>query len=274
MADRPILFAGPMVRANLADRKTETRRVLKPQPPRYQHYGRDIMDWGLSGIHQEEDGLEGTSEWLLDVQTDVDDHSRETIDVRFAVGDRLWVRETAAQNQDQKSETVMDCSWKYRADNNGRALDNGMEKPWLPAIFMPRRASRLTLTVTNVRIQKLQEITEAEAIAEGVTADDDPYWRPSGGDPDSGGCPSHRNSYRFLWDQLNEKRGFGWDMNPWVVAVTYTVAIVYLTQQAIIRACHVKTPGRLPDMQPPYKTGSLPIESPSWPRMRSRSHPR
>jgi len=98
MTDRPILFSAPMVRALLAGTKTQTRRVVKGVPS-WDHYGRDIMDWGLSGIHQETydpaNPLEGTDRWHLDVQTDVDDHSRRVIRCPYgAPGDRLIVRET------------------------------------------------------------------------------------------------------------------------------------------------------------------------------------
>jgi hypothetical protein len=81
---------------------------------------------------------------------------------------------------------------------------------------MPRWASRLTLTVTDVRVQRVQEISEADAVAEGVTPSEEPnemkweHYAP------------HGVAFRTLWDSLNAKRGYGWDANPWVAAYTFT----------------------------------------------------
>jgi hypothetical protein len=214
MADRPILFSAPMVQALLAGRKTQTRRILKPQPPRFQHYGRDIMDWGLSGIYQEDD-QEGTSKWMLDVQTDVDDNSHEVIDVRFAKGDRLYVRETWSADRlmsgfkprDMLTSTPI---W-YWADGNPH--DGDWIKP-KPGIHMPRWASRLTLTVTDVRVERLHQIVPADAIAEGIFA-------PANSQTIDCATRDPRDDYRALWNNINGANA--WDANPWVVAVSFTV---------------------------------------------------
>lgn len=192
MADRPILFSAPMVRALLEGRKTQTRRVLRPQPIGF--------DW-------------------FDLKCKP----------RLTRGDRLYVREAwkthAAYDDISPAEMGGDEAILYVAD--------GAHQTWgYPAIskigrrragmHMPRWASRLTLVVTDVRVQQLQEINDDDAIAEGVTmegatagidVDIDGGWWPGG----------PRNQFRRLWDSLNAARGHGWETNPWVVAVTFTV---------------------------------------------------
>jgi hypothetical protein len=87
---------------------------------------------------------------------------------------------------------------------------------------MPRWASRLTLTVTDVRVQRVQEISEADAVAEGVESDSD-GWRDYQM-PNTQCCGTALESFRTLWDSLNAPRGYGWDANPFVAAYTFTVA--------------------------------------------------
>ncbi len=150
MADRPIIFSGPMVRALLAGQKTQTRRVIKKKP-------------ALDAI-----SVFGPKFLLLAGNVDL---------VGYAPGDRLWVRETAAYiNNSQFDEPSY---WEYRADTNGRDLPGDWppefkddpERPrWKPAIHMPRAASRLTLLVTGVKVERLQDISRDDAIAEGATS--------------------------------------------------------------------------------------------------------
>ena len=126
MSDHPIIFSGPMVRSLLDGRKTQTRRVLKPQPQ-----GEQPKNW-----------------------TRANDKA-----VRYAPGDRLYVREAI-----NKVSTPGDVV--YRADFEAGGND-GAGLGWRPSIHMPRWASRLTLTVTDVRVQRLQDISEEDARAEG-----------------------------------------------------------------------------------------------------------
>jgi hypothetical protein len=221
MADRPILFSGPMVRALLEGRKTQTRRVMNPQPPRGDHYGKDIMDWGLSGIYQDDENT-APHRWWLDVQTDVDDNSHREIDLRFAPGDRLWVREAFSYETLDVDRNGFMPPW-YWADGNPSSGDFTKPKP---SMHMPRWASRITLTVTEVRVQRLQEISESDAIAEGsiIPGRHGPYYTAQDAEDGKGRVGfSADDLYRKLWDSLNAARGFGWDANPWVVAVTFTV---------------------------------------------------
>jgi hypothetical protein len=171
--ERPILFSGPMVRAILEGRKTQTRRVIKPQPEIGGAY------WRTPG------GAIGR-----DVKPKYCPYGRP--------GDLLWVRETWAINIGaEPGESI----YAYRADR---------ERPgdWKPSIHMPRKASRLLLRITDVRVQRVQEISDAEAIAEGCV----PVW-------DAGVTP--RDAFAELWDDINAPRDHGWESNPWVWAISF-----------------------------------------------------
>lgn len=163
--------------------------------------------------------------------------------MRVKAGDLLWVRETFVIHSVCRSEFGIG----YRADHptsdladgdggyNFRSFPGYLDElkgqyewaenhcgadRWLPSIHMPRWASRITLEATeDARREPLQEITEEDAIAEGCRADEDPYWRPSYNDPDSGGNPSARLSYEFLLDSLNKDRP--WASNPSVVRLAF-----------------------------------------------------
>lgn len=198
MTDRPILFSAPMVRALLHGTKTQTRRVVKA--PRSSHI----------------DGRVFTA----------------------AVGDRLWVREACVTMA--AADGGPDRRVAYAADGEPAFGAKGQYGHWIltsrVSIHMPRWASRLTLTVTDVRVQRLQGISEEDAIAEGILRGDPLPDIPSsagviwsGGVGDLGSefawTRSPIEAYRDLWDSINAARGFGWAANPYVVALTFTVAI-------------------------------------------------
>ena len=192
MTDRPILFSAPMIRALLDGRKTQTRRVLKPQP------------------------------------TSIGDKIDAVLEYR--VRDRLWVREQCA-TWIEGPETVT-YPVIYAADDpewDAIKTEARRDKPeWKvrTSIYMPRWASRLTLTVTNVRVQRLQDISEADAVAEGI----EPF---SGIDPMCNGYRDYyknsapgfwlhpRASFSSLWNSINGPDA--WEANPWVAAITFTV---------------------------------------------------
>ena len=212
---RPILFSSSMVRALLAGTKTQTRRVVKGVPF-WDHYGRDIMDWDLSGIHQCEDDLVGTDRWALDVQTEVDDNSRRIIRCPYGMpGDRLWVREAHAID----GERVFYRAGHEEAEARGPRVD----VRWRPSIHMPRWASRITLKITDVRVERLQEISAEDADAECFGGDfpenvlPEVFPRREGG----WGHLSLPECYGRLWEHIN---GAGsWAANPWVWAVSFSV---------------------------------------------------
>ena len=184
MTERPILFSGPMVRAILEGRKSQTRRVVKPQPA--SHQGR--IEWSYHNPG-----------WWI-VQGDVS-NTWSRVRCHYGVpGDRLWVRETF--NPDWTDRVI------YKADG-GSAVEAGWprEPRWKPSIFMPRRACRLVLEVTGVRVERLQEISSTDAEAEGVQCQ-----------PMS--AKGFVDYYRDLWDRLNAKRA-PWASNPWVWVVEF-----------------------------------------------------
>jgi hypothetical protein len=217
MTDKPILFSGPMVRAILEGRKTQTRRVLNPQP----HARLVNGDWewwsGFIGWRPMSDEL---AHPLLKQHV-----------LRYAIGDRLWVRECVSLNYFDDGSTAYRADWHSGSDWHSGA-DEAFDQPkWRPSIHMPRWASRITAPVTDVRVQRLQDISEADARAEGV------LWVPGHGeitmddlraDPGYSNFLNCRQGFQYLWDSLNANRKdkdgnrlpYAWDDNPWVVAVT------------------------------------------------------
>ncbi len=218
MKEHPVLFSGPMVRAILAGRKTQTRRVVKYIPA----LG-EPQDWC------------GMNRSTLE---------RYVGDVRafcpYGVpGDRLWVRETWAESDSEGGPVVMykaggylmhgakgsrrDGTWKDEAFP-GEAGQVYEPDRWRPSIFLPRWASRITLEVTAVRVERLQQISEEDAKAEGV----EPYTGigPDQRVPGHGfdrallSDQPHRLPFADLWDSINGKRA-PWASNPWVWCVNF-----------------------------------------------------
>jgi hypothetical protein len=143
--------------------------------------------------------------------------------------DRLWIRETFAQPF-RKIKSSFGCV--YRADDDGYRLNPGsMDGKWKPSIFMPRWASRITLEITEVRVERLQSISEEDAKAEGC----EPLAIEGDGiDLDSEGIPTFTNGYRDLWDSINGKGS--WDANPWVFAISFRVLEKKKVIQGVIRS--------------------------------------
>lgn len=196
MAERPIIFSGPVVKAILDGRKTMTRRVLKPQPK----HVRDTWHG---------DAVECWTEGKCPV-----------CEPPYHVGDRLWCRETwrAHRVDDDLPPGALPPTriWHEADLSRDNADVIGKRRP---SIHMPRWASRLTLTVTEVRVQRLQEISEADAVAEGC-----PGWY-SPQHPDMGVTDGRLPHEEFadLWNSINAKRpGCAWEDDPWVVAVSFT----------------------------------------------------
>ena len=199
--ERPILFSAPMVRAILAGKKTQTRRVMKPQP--------DVTADHESG---------GTWQWASHkCKSMVDMREARCLSPYGARGDRLWVRESIGL---ALSIGDKDCA-VYLADNESVWLDTW---PWkrltLPSIHLPRALSRITLDITGVRVERLQAITEGDAKAEGAA------WRIDAGG-DLHGAFSHvdtpieyRNHFRDLWTKINGQES--WDANPWVWVIEFS----------------------------------------------------
>ncbi|KTS11040.1 hypothetical protein SB2_07480 [Methylobacterium radiotolerans] len=228
MADRPIIFSAPMIRALLADRKTQTRRLAKVQI--YDHVN---PRFSQLRAHREGGG------WRIYGSEPASDPFK----VSYAIGDRLYVREAwapldALTHSDPGAQALAERGF-YRAD--GSTVDGEISR-WRPSIHMTRWASRLTLLVTDVRVERLQDISEGDAAAEGVEREsaDLPFYYVPGiwphsitavGVEEPGGRHAAR-SFAKLWDHINGPES--WQANPWVVAITFTVHARNIDQLAPI----------------------------------------
>ncbi len=175
---KPIIFSTPMVQAILDGKKTQTRRVIKIDDA--------PENWKIS--------IAGTSI----VRT-------EPYDVklpRYAAGDILWVRETWAKR------IHSDNRYYYKADNNLGAIFNREDDKWRSPFFMPREAARIFLRVTNVRVERVQDITPNECTKEGVE------WEAM-----EVGGEFVRGIFNGIWDSTIKKIDlslYSWNANPWV----------------------------------------------------------
>lgn len=196
---KPILFSTPMVRAILDGRKTQTRRVIKPQPDGeikanipYEFYGTKT-----------ERIFTDTKAYLAP----------------YSVGDILWVRETFCEVPYEhnhvpiKGGYITIPKYAYKADS-----ERDYTGIWKPSIHMPREAARIFLRVTNVRVERVQEITPKDAWEEGCRIGNSFPWEKH--------IPELQQQcrdilFKSLWDKINAKRGYGWDRNPWVWVVAF-----------------------------------------------------
>ena len=228
MTERPILFNSEMVRAILEGRKTQTRRPVKP----LSDYDFSDNVWrgnsaGISGFmftHGEEKKLDN-----------------------FAIcpygqpEDELWVRETFCLENNFNADDSFNPPHSdgrpiryHDDDDNGRwweqphyrATDPAPELCyehkdgpcviWKPSIYMPRWASRIQLRITNVSVERVQEINDHGARMEGVKGVPDKLV-------DGSSWTDYRGEFKTLWDSINQKRGYGWDKKPWVWVVEFEV---------------------------------------------------
>ncbi len=215
--EKPILFSGPMVEAILEGRKTQTRRLGKNQGD-YPELGVDYIEHATKGT-----GAQATYRAFPGQGS-----ARQAIEeCPYGVtGDHLWVREAYTPDPPQ------DGTWDFYSYTDGvlynlKAIPKRFRNPanviyraswdnpeamlWRPSIFMPRWASRITLEITGIRVERLQQITEEDAKAEGCTQDADfsreyPY--------------SYVDQFHRLWNDINGKRA-DWDSNPWVWVVEF-----------------------------------------------------
>lgn len=204
MKERPINLTADEVRAVLAGRKTQMRRVIKwkPRPFGY-NLSASAVELGHYMTGQPDSG------WVLRSLGAGECWNDRTYPFKcpYFPGQRLWVREAylitdSAPYDDGKTDVVI----VYRADGDTK------DDRWSSSVHMPRWASRITLEVTDVRIQRVQDITEADAESEGVTGDDALIGQISN---------PFRTAFADIWNSINLKRGHGWDANPWVAAVTW-----------------------------------------------------
>jgi len=182
MKERPILFSGALVRAILAGEKTQTRRVVK------------LTDSG----RVKESG--SARNWHLD------DPNAVFACAYGKPGDRLWVRETFATQP-------VGVGFIYRSTNLNYLFSSAEGRGWKPSIFMPRAASRITLEITGVRVERLNSISEEDAMYEGAGSllAEHEYLD---GNPDQ-----YRRCFEMLWESINGPGS--WYLNPWVWVVEF-----------------------------------------------------
>jgi hypothetical protein len=229
MKEYPILFSGSMVKAISEDRKTQTRRVIKPPIE----------------VHQN-----GNEIWLTRPKNFKDEYCRfHPYEFPYGPGDQLWVRETwrvGAWNFDTQSiavdylaDSFVRKEW-IKIDNKNqfiKLVNQSLEDAkksgyginretgevywpkgegptrWRPSIHMPRWASRITLEIDEIRVERLQDITENDAKSEGVSPIFNKEYGPTG--------IEYRNAFMSLWNLINFKSGYGWNVNSWVKVVSF-----------------------------------------------------
>ena len=231
MRELPILFSTDMVRAILDGRKTMTRRIIK-------FYGRTPIDMGRELFYKTVNGLNNKIGLFAGFYKDSDVfmcEGEQLVDAvyfksPYLVGDKLYVRETWAREgsneQDEKhpfrdenynewyatGEDFEFYGYVYKADTPNAKYPSGYPDDyegaptWHPSIHMPKEAARIWLEVTDVRVERLQEITEEDAVKEGVKA----YG------PNNCSGTSARIAFAQLWDSIYQKQGHGWEVNDWV----------------------------------------------------------
>lgn len=211
MTARPIIFSAPMIRALLAGEKTQTRRIVKPQPPR-DHSPLVVGRFCPTVIDRWGEELPGDE--VFGVTTE--DGEWCTRCPYGQPGDLLWVRETWGAWPHMMGGIQLD-SLRYRAD--GEYQDEHGAWCWRPSIHMPRWASRLTLRITDVRVQRLQDISTEEAFAEGIERID--AYCGAIQLPHGKSYSTARGAFRSLWTTIHGPDS--WSANPWVWALTFEV---------------------------------------------------
>ena len=203
MIIKPILFNTEMVRAILDGRKDATRRIVKGFIP-------DDAVWGYTAF---------TPKGYISCRgTFADGYGEKFFKLPCEPGDILYVRET----------------WKkapngYYYYEDWQRDDIADVTKWKPSIHMPKEAARIWLKVTDVRVERLQEITEEQACMEGTDPWDEVCyenngWHPTFSDPDSGGDPNMVDGFHKLWNSTIKKSDinrYGWNANPWVWVIEF-----------------------------------------------------
>lgn len=211
--EKPILFSTEMVQAILAGRKTMTRRVVKPQ---------QLIkgDGSLNTCFM-------TNHLWKKVHKEMPMAFGPIYFCPYQIGTVLWVKETwrVVKVDDIHKKMLVD----YLADKSERVVKFSTERydkfrkfykknGWQSSLFIPREASKLLLKVTNIRFERLQEITERDAMKEGFLGYYDSYADEQ--------VTEATDDFVLLWDSLNKHRGYGWDSDPWVWVVEFEITRV------------------------------------------------
>ena len=195
MKEKPITFRTDMVQATLAGNKTNTRRVIKPQPKHIQ-----IL-------------INGKIETSFDGGFDCD---VKYIKCPYEIGQTVWVRETFCKFL---AEHVIGSKYVYKANIRFKDSENirqeyikcGYPYQWKSSRYMPRKAARLFLKITNIRIERIQDISVSDILKEGIPAA--PYKDTI----------ALKMAFVNLWDSINKKRGYGWDLNSYIWVYDFEV---------------------------------------------------
>ena len=218
MTEKPILFNAEMVRAILAGQKTQTRRVINLQPV------------GVLGAQMTRANDMDVFLWHGWPHMVKSGHAPVPLKCPYGEpGDLLWVRETWATDgvRDAIKPTNLppDSHIYYRAslneDKHEWQLHTNFGGRWRPSIHMPRWTNRIMLRIEVVRVERVAEIEPRDAIAEGVEFAERAWAQVPARNPRR--PIDYVEAFRHLWDSINAKRGFGWDANPWVWVVEFSV---------------------------------------------------
>jgi len=210
MKERPMLFSGEMVKAILAGTKTQTRRIVKPQPETVEYWLHGKPSDKFNGICSLRDS--SGSGWTISCGKfkplyGMPAH-QEIIGGPIIPAAHIWVRETFYPSP---NDSPTFCGY-YRATDPGRKVK------WKPSIFMPRAASRITLEITGIRVERLNEISEEDAEAEGAPWICVPL-KEEGEVPIGITQHGHKMGYHKIWTKINGLES--WDANPYVWVITF-----------------------------------------------------
>jgi len=213
VSEKPIIFSTPMVQAILAGRKTMTRRVIKSQPPKICALAGRVTDSTNRKII-------GHIGWETSAEN-VNHYAK----IPYEVGDTLWVREAWCKYTPEHVIGAEKYAHKANVRDEGERcrqdyIKDGYHYQWKPSIHMPREAARLFLKVKNIRFERLQDITEEDARREGCIDFHDKIGDGKFDDVAEFDLTA-RDAFIELWDGLNSKRGYGWELNPWVWVVEF-----------------------------------------------------
>jgi hypothetical protein len=259
MKSWPFLFKGAMALATLAGIKTQTRRLLTPHAtlfdakpwPKWAKDNPDQWHWNKARVEQGPSPVGANGDYLVLPHIRGGDHGEHILYPRIRPGHKIWGKENFAlsvfdpeaierdiKNPSDWSSVSYQAGyeggeWTYESvDEKGNLTSKPMKRPpWKPSLHMPKWASRIDLDVLNVKIERLQDITPEDALAEGIDTESEIYHTSVNILDNMGVVPGATHdipqnspevaTFKALWDSINWGRGAGWDANPWVIVYHY-----------------------------------------------------
>jgi hypothetical protein len=199
MDDKPIIFSTAMVKAILENRKTVTRRVIKDIDNTYK---------------VEYPSVDNKGEPIFIVSKN---NKKGYIKCPYQIGQKLWVRETWCKYAKEHQPPIVAYKANMKDSDSERCRQDyiklGYDYKWKPSIFMPKEYARIWLEVTNVRVEKISNISPMDCISEGI--------QRSCANTVEERADETILKFKKLWDSINEKRGYGWDTNCWVFVIEF-----------------------------------------------------